>query len=81
MMEQQIAQARKMELTSMLIVALEKIEWSNKVHKEKLEEHLFNLIEDAYNSTVNSETPDSVDVEIVNKPKDDNPNNEQQIIS
>lgn len=66
----------------MLIVALEKIEWTNKVHKEKLEAHLFELIEDAYNSTMHPTAKDNdVDVDFINKPKDDNPNNEQQIIS
>ena len=41
-MHPQMQQARKMELTSMLIVALEKINWTDTSKKEALEEALHN---------------------------------------
>lgn len=70
-MHPQMQQARKMELTSMLIVALEKINWTDTSKKEALEEALFNLIIDAHNETVNGTDQE-----------DENPDiNEQQIIS
>ena len=62
-------QARKMELISMLIVALEKIQWEDTSKRQNLEEALFNLIIEAHNNVVNNNDDENPDV------------HEQQIIS
>lgn len=50
-MNPQIKMQQNFELVSMLIVALEKIQWDNAIYKQELETKLYSLITNLYNET------------------------------